>query len=211
MVRKAIKVGLTGTTGSGKSTVAAGLKKYGYTVIEADAVARLVTEKGSPLLYSLAKAFGGDIINYDGTLNRGLLAERAFASAAATQTLNSITHPEIVRLIEKKVQGAFWDGYEAVILDAPQLFESGMASTCNLVISVIASENVRLKRIMERDGIDEEHARIRMKAQHTDDFFRKNSDICIENDGDEEALKEKILYIARMIEVKISGEGTLDF
>ncbi|MBO4446268.1 MAG: dephospho-CoA kinase [Clostridia bacterium] len=210
-MRKAIKVGLTGTTGAGKSTVAEGLKKYGYAVIDADRIARIATEKNSPLLPKLAEAFGNDIINEDGSLNRKLLAERAFKGDFERNTLNSITHPEIIRLMNKKIHGAFWDGYEAVIIDAPQLFESGMDKSCNLIISVVAPEEVRLKRIMERDELTEELARRRMRAQLPDDFFRQNSDYVIENTGDEEALKEKILYVARMIEVKISGEGTLDF
>ncbi len=210
-MRKAIKVGLTGTTGSGKSTVAEGLKKYGYAVIDADLIARIATERSSPLLPKLTQAFGKDILNEDGSLNRKLLAERAFANDYERNKLNSITHPEIIRLIEKKVYGAFWDGYEAVIIDAPQLFESGLARNCNLVVSVVAPEDVRLKRIMERDGMSEESARKRMNAQLPDDYFRQNSDFVIENTGSEEELKEKILYVARMIEVKISGEGTLDF
>ncbi|MBQ1451370.1 MAG: dephospho-CoA kinase [Clostridia bacterium] len=210
-MRKAIKVGLTGTTGAGKSTVAEGLKKYGYAVIDADLIARIATERSSPLLPQLAEAFGADIINEDGSLNRKLLADRAFRSDFERNTLNSITHPEIIRLIEKKVQGAFWDGYEAVIIDAPQLFESGLAKSCNLVISVVAPEDVRLRRIMERDEMTEESARKRIRAQLPDDYFRQNSDFVIENTGNEEELKEKILYVARMIEVKISGEGTLDF
>ena len=210
-MRKAIKVGLTGTTGAGKSTVAEGHKKYGYAVIDADLIARIATERSSPLLPQLAEAFGADIINEDGSLNRKLLADRAFRSDFERNTLNSITHPEIIRLIEKKVQGAFWDGYEAVIIDAPQLFESGLAKSCNLVISVVAPEDVRLRRIMERDEMTEESARKRIRAQLPDDYFRQNSDFVIENTGNEEELKEKILYVARMIEVKISGEGTLDF
>ena len=210
-MRKAIKVDLTGTTGAGKSTVAEGLKKYGYAVIDADLIARIATERSSPLLPQLAEAFGADIINEDGSLNRKLLADRAFRSDFERNTLNSITHPEIIRLIEKKVQGAFWDGYEAVIIDAPQLFESGLAKSCNLVISVVAPEDVRLRRIMERDEMTEESARKRIRAQLPDDYFRQNSDFVIENTGNEEELKEKILYVARMIEVKISGEGTLDF
>ena len=210
-MRKAIIVGLTGLTGSGKTTVAEGLKKYGYAVVDADAIARLVTEKGSPLLPKLSEEFGPSILNEDGSLNRKQLAEIAFSSPEKTKRLNEITHPEIVRLIRKKIQGAFFDGYEAVIVDAPQLFESKLAYDCNFVISVIAPNEVRKERIMERDGISEEEADRRIAAQLPLDFFRQNSDIVIENDGDIEKLKEKILYAARIIEVKISGEATLDF
>ena len=210
-MRKAIKVGLTGTTGAGKSTLSEELKKYGYAIIDADAVARLATEKGSPLLPKLAEAFGQDVLNTDGSLDRKVLAKRAFSTPEATKLLNTITHPEIIRLIDKKINGAFWDGYEAVIIDAPQLFESEMAYKCNFIVSVVAPQDIRIKRIMERDELTAEEAERRINSQLSDDFFRENSDVVVENDGDEQKLKEQALYVARLIEVKISGEATLDF
>lgn len=206
-MRRAIIVGLTGQTGAGKTTVAEKLKKYGYSVIDADKIAALVTEKGSPVLPKLAEAFGADVLNSDGTLNRKLLAERAFASSDRTLLLNDITHPEIVRLILKKINGEFWNGYEAVLLDAPQLFESKLNEKCNLIISVTAPEEVRIARIMQRDGIDERTARQRISVQKTEQFFMDNSDVLIENDGNEENLDDKILYTARMIESRISGKA----
>ena len=118
---------------------------------------------------------------------------------------------KISRLIEKKINGAFWDGYEAVIIDAPQLFESKMAYQCNFIVSVVAPRDIRIKRIMERDELTQEEAERRISSQLSDDFFRENSDVVIENDGDEQKLKEQALYVARLIEVKISGEATLDF
>ncbi len=94
-MRKAIVIGLTGQTGAGKTTVAEGLRHFGYQVIKADEIARLVTEKGSPVLQELAAVFGKDILKEDGTLDRALLAERAFATPEETKLLNGVTHPEI--------------------------------------------------------------------------------------------------------------------
>ena len=206
-MRRAIVVGLTGTTGSGKSTVAEMLKKYGYAVIDADKIASLITEKGSPVLKKLVEAFGAEILNEDGTLNRKILAERAFSTTHNTLMLNSITHPEIIRLIMKKVQGEFFNGYEAVIIDAPQLFESGLDKKCNFLVSVSASKETRLKRIMERDLISVEAAKRRMNAQLDDSFFRQNCDVVIVNEDNEEELKKQVLYVARQIEERISGEN----
>ena len=93
-MRKAIVIGLTGQTGAGKTTVADGLRHFGYQVIKADEIARLVTEKGSPVLQELAAVFGADILTEDGSLDRALLAERAFASPEETKLLNGVTHPE---------------------------------------------------------------------------------------------------------------------
>lgn len=206
-MRRAVIVGITGQTGAGKSTVCEMLKKYGYAVIDADEIAALITEKGSPVLTQLSMAFGPGTLNEDGTPNRKVLAQRAFSDPSQTALLNSITHPEIVRLIMKKVNGEFWNGYEAVLIDAPQLFESGLSDRCGFIVSVTAPEELRLSRIIKRDGIDEESARLRMSAQYDENFFIENSDVVIQNNGDDERLKEQILYTARLIETKISGEA----
>ncbi len=205
-MRKAIIVGLTGQTGAGKSTVAAMLERFGYSIVDADKVARLVTGKGSPVMKLLTDAFGEDIVDEDGSLRRDLLAARAFSSPENTRKLNDITHPEICRLIMKKVEGRFFMGYEGVIVDAPQLFESGLASKCTLVLSVTAREDIRLRRIMERDGVSEAEARLRMQAQLPESFFREHSDIILENNGTPESLHEQVTQAARIIEDVISGE-----
>lgn len=205
-MRRAIIIGLTGQTGAGKTTVAEGLRHFGYQVIRADEIARLVTEKGSPVLQELAAVFGDDILTEDGHLDRAMLADRAFASPEETKLLNTITHPEIARLIDKKIDGAFFDGYEGVVLDASQLFESGLNERCTLVVSVVAPEDVRLRRIVERDGISEEKARLRMAAQLPEEFFRTHSNYVLENTGTEEDLKLQLRRLAAIFEQYISGE-----
>lgn len=205
-MRRAIIIGLTGQTGAGKTTVAEGLSHFGYKVIKADDVARLVTEKGSPTLQKLEEAFGEDVLKEDGTLDRALLAKRAFSSKEATKLLNSITHPEITRLINKKINGAFFDGYEGVVLDASQLFEAGIQNQCTLVISVVAPEDVRRARIMERDGITEEVANRRMAAQYSENFFRTHSNYVLENTGSEADLKKQLRQLNAILEKWISGE-----
>lgn len=118
-------IGITGRSGSGKSAVSALYRQLGYTVADADLVARQVLEPGSPCLAKLAEAFGDDLLTPEGTVNRQLLADRAFRNEASTQKLVSITHPEIIaRLLaaadEAKRRGEalyFVDG--AVIVGAP--------------------------------------------------------------------------------------------
>ena len=205
-MRRAIIIGLTGQTGAGKTTVAEGLRHFGYQVIRADEIARLVTEKGSPVLQELVAVFGDDILTEDGHLDRAMLADRAFASPEETKLLNAITHPEIGRLIEKKINGAFFDGYEGVVLDASQLFESGLNERCTLVVSVVAPKDVRLTRLMERDGISEEKALLRMAAQLPEEYFRTHSNYVLENTGTEEDLKQQLRQLAAIFEQYISGE-----
>lgn len=199
---KAIILGLTGQTGAGKSTVGKILSNVGFYYIDCDKIARLSTEKGSPVLKELGKAFGNDILDENGELIRKELAKRAFCSKEKTAILNSITHPYISHLIDKKINGAFFDGYDVVVIDAPQLFESKIDKKCNIVVSVVANEDVRLNRIMQRDNIDTENATLRIKAQLDEEYFKVHSDIIITNNSDVNALKEQVTNLLDYIEDK---------
>lgn len=176
-----IIIGLTGTSGSGKSTVADIFKKSGCKIIDADLVARKVMIPPSKCLDELCIKFGDDILNFDGTLKRALLAQRAFSSKENTELLNSITHPFIVTKINNDIKQSFENGYNIVVVDAPQLFESKCNNICNIIVSVIAPTDIRLGRIIARDNITKFQAMQRMSAQHTDEFFKENCDYVINN------------------------------
>lgn len=181
MTEKRFIIGLTGQTGAGKSTVAKILEENGLFIINADSVAREVVEKGEPTLLKLANSFGDDILNSDGTLNRKLLASRAFSSRENTDLLNSITHPAITERIRLKIFQAFENGEKAVVIDAPQLFESGENEMCDIIVTVAAPLEIRLHRIMNRDGVTEDEAALRINAQLSEEYYIKNSDIVIRN------------------------------
>ena len=205
-MRKAVTVGFTGQTGAGKTTACEYLKDFGFAIIPADEISREIMEPGSPLLPEIGKAFGEDVIREDGSLNRRLLAKRAFSSKENTEKLNGITHPVISGLMLYKAQEKFIDGYEAVILDASQLFESGLDKKCSLVFSVLAPYEDRLKRIKERDGLTDDQAKARMAAQYPEQFFLDNSDYIIDNDGTAEDLHNQMHQVFQAIEKEISGE-----
>lgn len=174
-------IGLTGQTGAGKSMVAEILKENGMFIINADIAAREVMRAGEPVLKELSKVFGKDILNEDGSLNRKLLASRAFSSPENTDKLNKITHPAITERVKNKISEAFKQGYETVVLDAPQLFESGEDKMCDKVVTVAAPIDVRLKRIMNRDNITEEEALLRINAQYPEEYYINKSDVVIRN------------------------------
>lgn len=178
-------VGLTGPTGSGKSTVAARFAAAGFVIVDADRIAREAVAPGSALLPVLADAFGAEILRPDGSLDRAALARVAFATAENTARLNAITHPTIVAAIKAEIEAA--DG-RPVLLDAPQLFEGGCESLCTVTLGVLADRDVRLSRIMRRDGLSEEDARRRMDAQPDDDFYRQNCDAVLYNNGEKSEL-----------------------
>ena len=190
-------IGLTGPTGAGKSTVADEWRQAGLPVIDADRLARQVTQPGSPCLQALADAFGVDILQEDGTLDRGKLAGRAFASKEATARLNALTHPAILALIRQKLEDAADEGYGTAVLDAPALFEAGADALCSTVVAVTAPEEVRLARIRQRDGLTEAEARCRMNAQPPEEFYARPGVLVLENTGTETALRQQAAALAR--------------
>ena len=201
---KPLTIGLTGPTGAGKSTVCEIALSKGFTHINADKVARECTEKGSPLLPLLESEFG-DILNPDGTLSRKALARAAFETREKTEKLNGIMLPFIVNRIESDIKEIISIGKTKILLDAPTLFEAGADKLCDTVIGVLCPYEVRLRRIMSRDSIDETEARLRMDAGKTDEFYISRCEHIINNDGSKELLKEcaeeLFDYILKEVEV----------
>ena len=186
-----IKIGLTGPTGAGKSTVSVAFLKAGLRIIDADLLARQVTEKGSPALPLLADTFGTDILRADGTLDRQLLAARAFADADATAKLNAITHPAITELLQRQLRALELQNVTAAVIDAPLLFEAEWHRFCDITVAVLADHAVRRARIMERDGISSVAADIRMSAQPDETFYKQRADKIVYNDGDTATLQQR--------------------
>lgn len=174
-------VGLTGQTGAGKSTVSARLAARGCAVIDCDAVTRDPALYSGECLAELQKAFGRDIMRPDGTLDRRLLARRAFADDESTQTLNRITHPVIFSRLRAEIAARKAAGARVIVLDAPTLFEAGAERLCRRVVSVLADRAVRKARILQRDGITDEEAERRMRAQQADGFYASRSDYVLDN------------------------------
>lgn len=173
--------GLTGKTGAGKTTVSKLLSSMGFYVINGDLIARNVTSPGKSVLKELANAFGCDIIDEKGNLNRALLASRAFADKEATALLNSITHPHIRRDFEAEIEKAKEANYRKVVIDAAALLESDCKDLCSKIIVVSAPREIRLERILSRDGISLSQAETRMNAQFPDEYYEEKADIIIKN------------------------------
>lgn len=172
-------VGLTGLTGAGKSTWTAAFKKLGCGVVDCDKLARGAADLPQ-VRAALCAAFGSDIKRSDGTLDRHLIADRAFKDTESTEKLNSITHPAVLAEIKAEMQRLQQSGVSAVIIDAPLLFEGGLDSLCTLTAAVLAPRELRLSRIMKRDGITEASALSRMAAQHDEKFFRQHADCVLD-------------------------------
>lgn len=188
-MNKTIIVGLTGTSGAGKTTVCEILRQHGCMIINSDNAAREITEIGSPCLDELRLAFGDEIINSDGSLNRRLLGEIAFSSDELTARLNAITHPHIMKRIKCIINEYKQSGAKIITLDAPQLFEANADKLCDCVVAVIADRRLAKDRIISRDHIDEDNAENRLSRSHDDRFFTERADYIIRNDCDLVTLK----------------------
>lgn len=177
-------VGLTGQTGAGKTTVCKVFEENGFSIINADIIARKVMEKGMPCLCEICEFFGKDILLDDGSLNRQKLSKLVFSDKKKLELLNSVTYPYITSEILKTIRHYSKKGSKLILLDAPTLFESRADDFCELIISVIAKETIRLSRIINRDKLTEDAALNRMSSQYQEDFFRQNSDFIIKNNSD---------------------------
>ncbi len=171
-------IGLTGPTGAGKTTASRVAQDLGFKVIDCDKVSRKATEKGSEGLKALVKVFGKEILFEDESLNRKALANIAFSSKEKTEILNKTLLPIIVVLIKREIKG------DRVLLDAPTLFESGLDSICHHTVAVLADENSRKMRIINRDGLSETEALTRMGAGKPDEFYLNRTENIIYNNGD---------------------------
>lgn len=174
---KPFTVGLTGPTGAGKSYVCEIFRQKGFKIIDCDKIAHELTAKNAPILTELVSEFGEDVVK-NGELDRKLLASRAFDTKEHTKKLNSILHPAIAEKCKEEAQGL-------TVLDASQLFEANMQNDCYKVIGVLADEDVRIKRIIARDNITEQQAKLRMSAQFDNDYFIDNCDYIIYNNGED--------------------------
>lgn len=192
-------IGLTGPTGSGKTTVSLLAEELGFAVIDCDRLARRVTERGSAVLRMLAESFGKEIILPDGTLDRKALAARAFSSPESTQALNGIMLPAVARLVESEIDKLEADGIKRVLLDAPTLFESGLDKKCDAVIAVLCPESIRKKRIIERDRLTEEQADTRLSASKPDEFYRDRTAFAVVNDGDISHFKASVYHLFNLL------------
>lgn len=178
-------IGLSGSSGSGKGYVSRTFLKFGVPAIDTDRVYREVTtKKGSGCLDELVLEFGKGILDEDGTLNRKVLADIVFegdGSKARLEKLNEIAHKHIKIDTERIISKYEAEGKRAVIIDAPVLFESGFDKMCDFTVCVTAPYNLKLERILSRDGITKEKAEARLKNQLSDDELIKLSKYKIDN------------------------------
>lgn len=175
-------VGLTGGIGSGKSTLASCFREHGAIVIDADGIARELTEPGSPVLDELVESFGADILDASGLLRRSVLAERAFSSDENTKALNEIMHARIREEAERRISQFAKDAI--VVYDMPLLVETGSEAMCDFVVVVEAPVEIRVSRLLEHRNLAEADIRQRIGQQASDQARAEIADLVVRNDSD---------------------------
>lgn len=186
-----IIIGICGRSGSGKTTVVEYLVSLGCKRIDADVFAKRAMKKNTQCLNKIKYAFGSSVILPTGELNRKALADIIFSSEEMRTKLNGITLGYIVRAMRRSASYYMRKKAKYIIYDAPLLFEGGLDKECDVIVSVIASDEDCIRRIVKRDGITRESASNRLKSQKTNDFLISNSDIIINNNGSVEDLIEQ--------------------
>lgn len=174
-------VGLTGGIGAGKSAVAARLAEHGAVIVDADVLAREVLGAGSLGLAAVVAEFGSGVLTEAGDLDRPRLGALVFSDAEARLRLNAIVHPLVSRRSADIAAAA--PAGAVVVHDVPLLVENGLGPAYDVVVVVLAPEDVRIQRLRETRGMSAEQARARMAAQASDEQRRVVADVVLGNSG----------------------------
>ncbi len=202
-----ITLGITGRSGCGKSTVTAVFAAHGVPLVDADQLSREILLPASPLLPELAARFGADILRPDGSLDRRLLADRAFATPEGKAALDAITHPEIIRRIRAAKQAAQALGAPLFVLDGAVIVGTKAERECDRLCVVTAPFETSVARIAARDSIAPEMAARRLDAQTPEDVLRAKADYILCNDADLAALEMAAAALCTALQAEGAQKG----
>lgn len=195
----ALRIGLTGGIGSGKSTVLALLAQLGAAAIDADAISRATTAAGGAAIAAIAETFGPEFISPGGALDRERMRERAYGDPQARRDLEAIIHPLVGAESARQVEAALAAGVPCIVFDIPLLVESGRwRSQVDKVLVVDCSPETQVQRVVERSGLAPDAVRAIMAAQATRAQRLAAADIVICNENITlDQLRDKVVQVAR--------------
>ena len=185
LVEQMTIIGITGGSGSGKTTALHVLQDMGALVIDADAVYHELLAGDEPFLASIEARFPGTVIHHQ--LDRKSLAAAVFGDAEALADLNRLTHPAVIRETKRRLREYARNGGTAAAIDAIALIGSGLDRLCGRTYAVVADRETRIRRIMARDGLSRERAQQRIDAQQPDDYFVSRCSAVLHNNSTEES------------------------
>ncbi len=194
--RNKIVLGLTGSFGSGKTTVAGILKSYGAKIIDADRIAHTIIKPGSASYKKIIRIFGSAILNKDKSINRHNLGQIVFNNRALLVKLNSIVHPEVIRIIKDELRRAR-EGI--VVIDAPLLIESGLNKLTHKLIVVKINRLKQLKRLQKKLGLNKRDIQLRINCQLPLEDKVRMADFVIDNNKTISETKKQVAQIRRKL------------
>jgi dephospho-CoA kinase len=193
-------IGLTGGIGSGKSAAAQCFRDAGIPVIDADSTGHRLLETDPAIRQAVIEIFDDGILTPEGAISREKLAARTFGDAAARQRLNALLHPAIIVEVGKRCAAYHVEGHDVLIVEAALIGESGQRDAwLTGLILVLASESVRIERLINYRNFSREEAIRRIAAQTPPEDKRAIADWVIENDGDLETLQARVQQVAAEI------------
>ena len=194
--RNKVVVGLTGSFGSGKTTVAMILKAFGAECIDADALAHDCLRPGTNPYRRIVRLFGRDIVRPDKAIDRARLGRIAFSDSRAVRRLNSFIHPEVIRKIKYRIKSS---RKKVVILDVPLLIESGLDKIVDMIIVVKATQKNQIARLKKRSGLSASDIKKRCSYQIPLRQKMRAADFVIDNNDSISETKKQVARIRRKL------------
>ena len=189
---KLLIAGLTGGIATGKSTVSSIFREAGAIIIDADSIARDAVKKNLPAWYEIVRMFGKDALLPDDEIDRAYLGDIIFRDSSKKEILNKIVHPHVIQKVAELIQEIGKEAPDSiVILDVPLLIEAEMDKDLEDVILVYTPEWIQIERLIERDGISDEDALLRVRSQMPIEKKKEFATIIIDNSGTLQATKER--------------------
>jgi dephospho-CoA kinase len=192
-------IGLTGGIASGKSTVAAILRRLGVAIVNADELSREVVQPGTPGWKEIVDTFGTEILQPDGTVDRQRLRKIIFSDPAARKKLEAVIHPRVRALAQQRFQEHAAAGFEIVVYEVPLLFESNLQNSLRPVVLVATNVETQKNRLQDRDHLAESEAEKHITAQMSLEEKRRLADYVIENDGTLDELERRVRAVLEEI------------
>ena len=188
-------IGITGGTGCGKTTALQAIRELGGVIIDCDKVYHELLQTDGELLRAIDTRFPGTV--KCGVLDRKALAPIVFSNEQALQDLNAITHSAVKKEVLRRL-----DGHPTLAaIDAIELFDGGLGALCDVTVAVTAPEELRIRRLQERDGLSREQAAMRIGAQKPERYFQEHCTYLLQNDGNLEDFREKCLVFFKNLTI----------